>query len=176
MRRGRGGTAPPLRRIACRMLSPRDRNRMRALAAVAPGGSAVVLHAWPEDDALDVVAALVAGGRPRVHLVGAYEPTALRTALAQPPLYGRVQVSLGAPVTLANGREPAVALLCLPAGRPHLLQALGAAWGGHVITGGYLALWGGTAPSLAHLGLTPAKWDGYPAPGRIELAHRRPQG
>ena len=160
------------------MLQPRDRNRLRAIARLAPAGPAVVVASQPDDGALNAVEVLAVAGRQPLALVGPLHPVALRAALARPALYGRVRATIGAPVSLSGQAWSPAALVCLPASglSSPVLAAFGNGWARHVRAGGYLALWGGSAPSLAALGVTPAYWDGWPAGRRITLARRRPVG
>ncbi len=160
------------------MLNTRDRNRLRAIARLAPGGPAIVVSSRADDGALEVAAVLAAAGRQPLALVGPFEPVALRTALARPDLHGRVHATIGAPVSLSSQPRTPAALLCLPAAglSPAALAAYGNGWARHVRSGGYLALWGGEAASLAALGVTPAYWEAWPGAGPVGVARRKPVG
>jgi hypothetical protein len=160
------------------MLSVRDRNRMRAAARLAGPGPAVVVTGRRDGDAFEVASTLTAAGRTPVLLVGPFDPLALHAALGRPELRGRVRAAVGAPVALSARRLPAAALVCLDAEGlpPAALRAFGSGWARHVRAGGYLALWGGAAPSLTALGVTPAHWDAWPAGRCPELARRKPVG
>jgi hypothetical protein len=160
------------------MLHPRDRNRLRAVARLAPPGPAVVVASRPDDDALEVAEILAQAGRQPLAVAGPFDPVALRAALARPGLRGRVHAAIGVPVALSGRPRTPAALVCLPAGglSPASLRAFGNAWARHVRAGGYLALWAAGAPSLGALGVTPALWDAWPIGRDVRLARRKPVG
>ena len=160
------------------MLNPHDRNRLLAVTKMAPPGPAIVVASGRDDGALDVAAVLLAAGRRRVMAYGPFDPVQLRGALTRPELFGRVQAIIGAPVSLSSHHRLPATLICLHAGglSPAGLKAYGNGWARHLQAGGYLALWGGSAPSLAALGVTPTYWEGWPEGRPLELLRRKPVG
>jgi hypothetical protein len=160
------------------MLSTRDRNRLRAIAALAPPGPTVVVAGSPDGDALEAAATLLAAGRTKMSIVGPFDPLALRAALSRRELYGRVHATIGPPVSVSSQRQVPATLLCIAAAdlSPTALRAYGNGWARHLQAGGYLALLGASAPSLHWLGVTPAYWQAWPERRPIVLARRKPVG